>query len=166
MKEFDIFKNPHKEEYDEITEAVKLNEDYCPCLSYKNDDTKCMCKEFRDSRETDYCHCGRFYKVKNYGTLALLGDTSEDESTINYMNWYGRLIHQDFIILGIPLDLYDPHCGSVNHFNLCKSIIAKADALIVLGHNQKLYPMVSDLIEWAESIDKKILTREDLVNEN
>ena len=166
MKKFDIFKNPHKEEYEEITEAVKLNEDYCPCLSYKNEDTKCMCKAFRDSKDTDYCHCGRFYKVKNYGTLALLGDTSEDERTINYMNWYENLIHQDFIVLGIPLNLYDVHCGSMNHFNLCKSIVAKADALIILGHDQQLYPMVSDLMEWAESIGKKILTREDLINEN
>ena len=161
--QFNIKNNPNEVAFKEISEAVKANDNYCCCAITKDDDTKCMCKEFRDSKETDYCHCGRFYKVKNYETLALLGDTAEDESVINYMNWYERLVHQDFIVLGIPLNLYDIHCGSVNHFNLCKSIIAKADALIVLGHDQKLYPMVSDLMEWAESIGKKILTREDLV---
>lgn len=163
MKEFDIFKNPYQEEYEEITEAVKLNENYCPCMIDKNEDTKCMCKTFRDSEETDFCHCGRFYKVKNYETLALIGDTSEDERTINYMNWYERLTHQDFMVLGIPLNLYDTNCGSEKHFNLCKSIIAKADAVVVLGHDQKFYPMIADLIEWAGSINKKVLTREDLV---
>ena len=163
MKEFDIFKNPFEEEYNEITEAVKINENYCPCMPVKNEDTKCMCKEFRDSKETDFCHCGRFYKVKNYTTLALLGDTSEDERTINYMDWYERLTHQDFIIFGIPINFYDVQCGSERQFNLYKSIIAKADALIVLGHDQKIYPMVKDLIEWASSIGKKVLTREDLV---
>lgn len=163
MKEFDIFKNPNKEEYEEITEAVKLNEDYCPCLSYKNDDTKCMCKAFRDSKETDFCHCGRFYKVKNYETIALIGDTSEDEGTVNYISWYEKMMNQDFIVLGIPLDLYNINCGSEEHFNLCKSIIAKSDAVVVLGHNQKLYSMIADLIEWAGSIGKKVLTREDLV---
>lgn len=163
MKEFDIFKNPNEEEYNEITDAVKANDDYCPCLSYKNDDTKCMCKAFRDSKETDYCHCGRFYKVKNYEALALLGDTSEDKRTVHYMNWYEKLSHQDFIVLGIPLNLYNPFCGSENHFNLCKSIIAKADALVVLGHDQKLYPMINDLMDWANMIGKKVLTREDLV---
>ena len=163
MKEFDIFKNPSKEEYEEITEAVKLNEDYCPCSSYKNDDTKCMCKAFRDSKETDFCHCGRFYKVKNYETIALIGDVSEDDGTIHYMSWYEKMMNQDFIVLGIPLDLYDVNCGSEAHFNLCKSIIAKSNAVIVLGHDQKFYSIVSDLMEWADSIGKKVLTREDLV---
>lgn len=163
MKEFDILKNPNEEEYNEISEAVKANGDYCPCALEKNEDTKCMCKLFRDSKETDYCHCGRFYKVKNYETIALIGDTSEDEGTINYISWYEKMMNQDFIVLGIPLDLYDINCGSEAHFNLCKSIIAKSDAVIVLGHDQKFYFMVSDLIEWADSIGKKVLTREDLV---
>jgi hypothetical protein len=122
-----------------------------------------MCKTFRDSKETDFCHCGRFYKVKNYETIALIGDTSEDEGTVNYMSWYEKMMNQDFIVFGIPLDLYDINCGSEEHFNLCKSIIAKADAVVVLGHDQKFHFMVSDLIEWAGSIGKKVLTREDLI---
>ena len=163
MKEFDIFKNPFKEEYEEITEAVKLNENYCPCMPVKSEDTLCMCKAFRESKETDYCHCGRFYKVMNYTTLALIGDISEDESTINYMEWYERLTYQDFVVLGIPLNLGSPYCGSEKHFNLCKSIIGKADAVVVLGHSQQLSFMMEDLIEWAGSIGKKVLTREDLI---
>lgn len=58
-------KNPNKEEYDEITQAVKDNDNYCPCLLYKNDDTKCMCKAFREQETEGYCHCGRFLKVKD-----------------------------------------------------------------------------------------------------
>ena len=27
-----------------MTQAVKDNENYCPCLALKNEDTKCMCK--------------------------------------------------------------------------------------------------------------------------
>lgn len=161
MKDAKIYQNPNEEEYKEIVEAVESNEGYCPCALTKDDDTKCMCKEFRESDDTDFCHCGRFYKVKNYETLALLGDVSEDESALHYIDWYERFIHQDFVVLGIPLDLYDMNCGSVKHFNLCKTIIAKSDALIVLGHSQKLYSMVSDLIEWATAIGKKVLTRED-----
>ena len=162
MKEFDIFKNPNEEEYNEITEAVKVNDNYCPCLSYKDEDTKCMCKNFRDSKDTDFCHCGRFYKVKNYETLALLGDISDYTAQENYMDWFSSLSHQDFIILGIPLDLYDVRCGSESYLNLCKSIVAKADALVTLGIDQQLYPIANELVEWASSIGKKVLTREDL----
>ena len=163
MKEFDIFKNPNEEDYNEITEAVKLNDNYCPCLSYKNDDTKCMCKDFRDSKDTGFCHCGRFYKAKNYEALALIGDVSDYTAQENYIVWFERLTYQDFIVLGIPLNLYDMHYGSDKHINLCKSIIAKSDAVVVLGHHQEITPVVVDLIDWAGEIGKKVLTREDLV---
>ena len=160
---FDIKKNPYAEEYEESSEAVKLNDGYCPCLLEKNDDTKCMCKSFRDSNDTDFCHCGRFYKVKNYETLALIGDVSEEDRATTYIEWYERLMYQDFIVLGIPLNLYDIHCGSEKYTNLCKAIIAKSDAVVTLGLDQQLYPLANELIEWASRIGKKVLTREDLV---
>ena len=163
MKEFDIKQNPYEEELAEIVEAVKANDGYCPCLSYKNEDTKCMCKEFRDSKDTDFCHCGRFYKIKNYETLALIGDTSEEDRASTYMEWYERLMYQDFIVIGVPLDLYDVESGSEKYINLCKSIIAKSDAVITLGIDQQLYSTANELLEWASRIGKKVLTREDLV---
>ena len=163
MKEFDIYKNPNEEEYNEISEAIKINNDYCCCAIEKNDDALCMCKDFRDSKTTDFCHCKRYYKVKNYETLALLGDTSEEDRASTYVQWYEKLMHQNFIILGSPLDLYNMNCGSEEHLNLCKSIIAKSDALITLGLDREWYPIANELIEWASFIGKKVLTREDLV---
>ena len=160
---FDIKQNPNEEELKEIIEAVDANEGYCPCALTKEDDTKCMCKVFRDSQDTDFCHCGRFYKVANYETIALIGDTSEEERTTSYMDWFEKLIHQDFVVLGMPLNPYNMYFGSESQFNLYKSIIAKSDAVIVLGHDKQLYPMVMDLVDWATVIGKKVLTREDLV---
>ena len=54
--------NENKEEYDEITLAVQNNDGFCPCLLEKNEDTKCMCKAFREQEEPGFCHCGRFEK--------------------------------------------------------------------------------------------------------
>ena len=48
---------------EEIAAAVKANDGYCPCLIQKNEDTKCMCKDFREQTEGK-CHCGRFDKVE------------------------------------------------------------------------------------------------------
>ena len=160
---FDIKQNPNEDELKEIVEAVDANEGYCPCALEKNPDTKCMCKEFRDNEDTDFCHCGRFYKVRDYETLALLGDMSGYNSQENFIDWFERLSYQDFIVLGIPLNIYDIHYGSEKHINLCKSIIAKSDALVVLGHSQETTNLVLDLIEWATAIGKKVLTREDLI---
>ena len=162
MKEFDIFKNPNVEEYNAITEAVKLNEDYCPCMPEKNEDTKCMCKFFRESTETNYCHCGRFYKVKNYETVALVGDTSSYREQEDYINWYEMLMHQDFIVIGIPLNPFNYEIGSENFINMCRAITAKADALVVVSDNKDLQSIVDDMCSWAESLGKKVLTKEDL----
>ena len=50
---------------EEIATAVKANDGYCPCMRVRTPDTKCMCKEFRESTTEGYCHCGLFYKEKD-----------------------------------------------------------------------------------------------------
>ena len=52
-----------------IQKSVKANDGYCPCAIWQTPDTKCMCKEFRDQKEPGKCHCGRFEKVADEGTL-------------------------------------------------------------------------------------------------
>lgn len=48
----------------EIVKAILLNlkiDPHCPCKIDKTDDTKCMCKEFRE-QESGECHCGLYFK--------------------------------------------------------------------------------------------------------
>lgn len=56
-----IRKNTDIELVNEILVALKENGGYCPCRSEKTEDTKCMCKEFRE-QEKGQCHCGLFVK--------------------------------------------------------------------------------------------------------
>lgn len=58
-----IKKNPDKRYVDEIIRKLKENGGYCPCSIIKNEDTKCMCKKFRESEE-GMCHCGLYIKSK------------------------------------------------------------------------------------------------------
>ena len=58
-----IIKNPDSDKYEQVTELVKNNDGYCPCMLFKTEDTKCMCKEFREQSGPGLCHCGRFMKV-------------------------------------------------------------------------------------------------------
>ena len=46
----------------DIRKLVAENDGYCPCTVIKNEDTKCMCKEFKE-QDSGVCHCGRFEKV-------------------------------------------------------------------------------------------------------
>ena len=48
---------------DEIAQAVRDNDGYCPCRREKNEDTKCMCKEFREA-PCGICHCGLYEKIE------------------------------------------------------------------------------------------------------
>lgn len=63
MNGLKIIKNPDVTIYEEVTKAVKENNGYCPCELIKNDDTKCLCKIFREQNTDGECHCGRFLKV-------------------------------------------------------------------------------------------------------
>lgn len=60
--------NEDKEIVKTIQEGLKKNDGYCPCRIEKNEDTKCMCKEFReqvkDPEFEGYCHCMLYYKQK------------------------------------------------------------------------------------------------------
>lgn len=53
--------NQDKQIVDKILNALDKNNGYCPCKLEKNNDTKCMCKEFKEQKE-GYCHCGLYIK--------------------------------------------------------------------------------------------------------
>ena len=58
--------NPDKEFVNDMRKALKDNNGFCPCSLEKNEDTKCMCKEFREQiKDPDFkgfCHCMLYYK--------------------------------------------------------------------------------------------------------
>jgi hypothetical protein len=47
-----------------IKQLVVENGGYCPCTVVKNEDTRCICKEFKEQKHAGVCHCGRFEKVE------------------------------------------------------------------------------------------------------
>ena len=53
--------NSDTEKANKILNTIRNNDGYCPCKIIKNEDTKCMCKEFRDIKEGT-CHCGLYIK--------------------------------------------------------------------------------------------------------
>ena len=54
----------NKELVDDIRARLKINGGYCPCATKKTEDTKCMCKAFREQEEGE-CHCGLYVKIKD-----------------------------------------------------------------------------------------------------
>lgn len=66
--------NENKELVEKIKEGLKRKGGYCPCRLEKSEDTKCICKEFREQLEDPefegYCHCLLYYKPKD-GDVAI-----------------------------------------------------------------------------------------------
>ncbi len=60
--------NPNKEIVDMIKKGLERTGGYCPCVITQSEDTKCMCKQFReqikDPNFEGYCHCMLYYKTK------------------------------------------------------------------------------------------------------
>lgn len=54
----------YKNNRPDIEDAIRENGGYCCCAITKTDDTKCMCKDFRDLPEGE-CNCGLYRKVRN-----------------------------------------------------------------------------------------------------
>ena len=51
-----------------IREGLKAKDGYCPCRLGKQEEFKCICKEFREQMEDPsfegYCHCMLYYVEK------------------------------------------------------------------------------------------------------
>ena len=60
--------NPDTEIVNTIKEGLKRTGGYCPCRREKTDDTRCMCKEFKEQIANPdfegFCHCMLYYKQK------------------------------------------------------------------------------------------------------
>ena len=57
-----IIESPDKELVAAVREGLKKTGGYCPCAIEHINDTKCMCKDFRDQTEGP-CHCGLYIKT-------------------------------------------------------------------------------------------------------
>ena len=60
--------NEDKEIVKVVKEGLKKRGGYCPCRREDSEDTKCICREFREQMNDPdfegYCHCMLYYKEK------------------------------------------------------------------------------------------------------
>ena len=60
--------NSDKELVDKINKELDKNyilygKRYCPCAIIKDDDSVCICKEFREQEFDGPCNCGKYIKT-------------------------------------------------------------------------------------------------------
>lgn len=61
--------NEDRELVELIREGLRQKDGYCPCRFERTEDTKCICREFREQMADPdfegYCHCRLYYKSKD-----------------------------------------------------------------------------------------------------
>lgn len=159
-------KNPNKEEYAMVSEAVEANEGYCCCAIEKTPETKCMCAEFRESENSGFCHCRRYYKVRKSETLGIVVDITEGEGADAFQRWFERFTKEDFVVIPIIYNSYSMVHGTRQHIDICKAAVYKCDAIFVINAESENEHFMAEIIEWTEDLGKKIIYERTLRNEN
>ena len=153
--EYIIKKNPDREAFDEISEIIKNNDNYCCCAITKNEDSLCMCKEFREQKESGFCHCGRYYKVSDYPTITIIHAPSDEERAISLAC---SLTRQGFVV---TIPFYRDPMQYVQNTEIYREMqkvkIDRADLVFVLNTSAEAVSFLEEEIYWAEELKKKII---------
>ena len=63
-----VIYNPDTEMVKTVKEGLEWTGGYCPCRLERTEETKCICKEFKeqiaDENFEGFCHCMLYYKIK------------------------------------------------------------------------------------------------------
>jgi hypothetical protein len=155
IEELKVKPHPNSDLFQEITKAIKDNDEYCCCAMEKNDDTKCMCLNFREQTEGGFCHCGRFFKYKEFPIITILchpKDADEADSIAE------NLVPQGFIVL-TPRYVNEGWYAKKKKVldEIQRTQIFKADLVFVINSNQEAVDFLEEQIYWAEDLQKKII---------
>jgi len=157
--DYEIILNPDFIHRKKIEEAIKENDGYCCCALYKTDDTKCICKDFREQDHSGFCHCGRYYKIRKCKIVTLCGSTRFKDEFIEIQK---KLTLEGNIVISVGLFGHsgDEEVWTNNNKQMLdeihKSKIAMADEIFVINKNGYIGESTKSEIEWAEELGKKI----------
>lgn len=154
---YEIKMNPDFIHRKEIEEAIKENDGYCCCAIDKNEDTKCICKDFREQDHFGFCHCGRYYKVLKTHKICLCGSTRFKEKFFEIakeLTLKGNIVTMPLVFVhrGDNVEEKDKELLDEVH----KAKIAEADEIFVVNVDKYIGDSTKSEIEWAEELGKKI----------
>lgn len=165
MSKFEFIQNPDSELFAEISEAIRANNNYCCCATEKTSDTMCMCKAFREQEESGFCHCGRFYKIRKFETVALVYSLithHEEENSLWY--WKQLLARAGFITTEICLSTSGATKSEL--VELSKTKVEKSNIVVLLDelideYNHEDY--LSIIKNWANELGKPVVAATDFL---
>lgn len=157
VKDFTVSPNPDFMHRKTIESAIAKNDGYCCCALEKTDDTKCMCRDFREQKQYGFCHCGRYYKVLNSPKVCLCGSTRFKDKFFE--------VAKDFTLKGyiVTMPMVFVHSGDeISNWQkeyldeVHKAKIADADLVYIINCDKYIGESTKSEIDWALQLGKKI----------
>lgn len=154
---FEIIPNPDFMHRKKIEEAIKNNDGYCCCALDKNDDTKCMCKDFREKEEYGFCHCGRYFKVLKAPKVCLCGSTRFKDKFFEVardLTLKGYIVTMPMVFVHRGDEVSDEDKIFLDEVHKAK--IADADLIYIINCDKYIGNSTRSEIDWAIELGKKI----------
>lgn len=154
---FEIIPNPDFMHRKKIEEAIKNNDGYCCCALDKNDDTKCMCKDFREKEEYGFCHCGRYFKVLKAPKVCLCGSTRFKDKFFEVardLTLKGYVVTMPMVFVHRGDEVSDEDKIFLDEVHKAK--IADADLIYIINCDKYIGNSTRSEIDWAIELGKKI----------
>ena len=158
MLSYSIKNNPNRDTYKLVSEAIAKNDGYCCCAVQHTPDKLCMCKDFQEQAAPGFCHCGRYYKIRNAETVVLCGSTRFVDK---FHEINRKLTLEGYIVLAPGVYGHaskeppsEQEKAALDELHFLK--IEKADWVYVLNVGGYIGESTRREIEWAEELGKPI----------
>ncbi len=162
-KAYAINQNPDFLFRKEIEKKIKENNGYCIMASHQNEDTLCMCKEFKEQEYSGWCKCKQYYKVLRTPKVCLCGSARFKEQFFEIakrLTLEGYNVTMPVIFVRDDIDKLTP--SEKKYLNeIHKSKIADADLIYVINKDGYIGESTKEEIIWAVQLGKKVQYLED-----
>ena len=159
-EDFIILPNPDFVYRKQIEEDIKNNNGYCINTLKQTEDTKCICKEFKEQKFGGMCKCGQYYKILKLPKVCLCGDITAKATILRVAR---KLALEGYIVLTSILFFYNDSIEGMTqeeeYLNeVHKAEIAEADLVYVISLNKDFVSeFTKKELQWATQLGKKII---------
>ena len=152
--------NPNKEVLNIAREALNKNNGYCPCKTIKNDDTKCMCKEFKEfylNGGVGVCECGMYVSYAIHPVVCLCGSTRFKDKFFEVardLTLQGKIVLMPLVFGHAGDNITDEEKENLDKLQFGK--INMADSIFIINVDGYIGESTQKEIEYAQLIGKPI----------
>lgn len=155
-EEYIINPNPDFVFRKQIEENIKNNNGYCISCAEQNENTKCVCQEFKDQDYSGFCKCGQYYKSLKPQIVCICGSIESQEQILQIAY---NLIVQGYIVLVSALSLYTSSNSEQDRKmmnEVDKAEIEEADLIYIINPQSNIDELTKEQLQWATQLNKKI----------